>query len=189
MVSLRAFLALVLLICFAYSDLLLDGEKGAHTARIWKKHLVEQDSHVLGDGDEKSVLRQDFTLPPPDVPDPDDLDVKLLRLNLNSGSHDTTPSQRETPTTESTGAAHDIRTFSAEMVFAVRSEKHEVKEMSLLLSYDVQFVTAHPCVPSLHSKIVQEASLPELTGPPSDVDLKSQIRRPSGPHTLFTGEL
>lgn len=133
-------------------------------------------------------MPRDFTLPPPDVPDPVDLNVELIRLNLNSGSHDSTPSQGDTPATGSTGT-REIRTFAAEMVFAIRSEE-EVKEMSLLLTYDVQFVTAHPCVPSVHSIIVLEANAPELAGSASasEIDLQARLRRPSGPHTMFTGQ-
>ena len=149
---------------------------------------MEQDSYVLGDGDPNSILPQDFTLPPPDVPDPVDLDVKLLQLKLHSGSQDTTPDQIEAPATESTGSANGIRTFSAELVFAIRSEAEEAKQLSFLLSYDVQFVTAHPCVPSVHSRIVAEANAAELEDSPSAIDLKAQLRKPSGPHTLFTGK-
>lgn len=120
------------------------------------------------------------------MPDPVDLDVELIRLNLNSGSHDSTPSQGDTPATGSTGT-REIRTFAAEMIFAIRSEE-EVKEMSLLLTYDVQFVTAHPCVPSVHSIIVLEANALELAGSDSEIDLQARLRRHSGPHTLFTGQ-
>lgn len=167
------------------SNQCIDQEDGSHSARIWKKQKVESDSYVLGDSEANIVLPTDFTLPPADVPDTVDLDVKLVRVNLDSGSRDTTPSLRETPATDSTGT-HEIRTFSANMVFEIRSEE-EVKEMSLLLAYDVQFVTAHPCVPSMHSIIVEEANQPQLGGSASDIDLHTRMRRPSGPHTMFTG--
>lgn len=148
---------------------------------------MEKDSYVLGDGDAKTVSPQDFTLPPPHLADPDILDVKLLQLNLHPESETTTPNRRETPGTESTRAPHEIRTFSAEMVFAFPSGKEGKKEISLSLTYDVQFVTAHPCVPSVHSNIIADALQSELATSTSEADLQARLRRPSGPHTLFTG--
>lgn len=168
-----------------------DGEQGPHSARIWKKHIVEQDSHVLGDGDASTVLPQDFTLPPPDVPDPINLEVNLQTLDLFTGvdSVDSTPSQKDTPGTETSVAnlPVEIRTYSALMQFGVKKEAEEPIEMGFALSYDVQFVTAHPCVPSKHTRLLEAASnaekpelqLQDAPGPSG--------RRPSGPHTLFTG--
>lgn len=73
------------------------------------------------------------------------------------------------------------------MIFAIRSED-EVKEMSFLLTYDVQFVTAHPCVPSVHSIMVLEANEPALANSAPEIDEGAGLRRPSGPHTMFTGQ-
>ncbi|OAF62921.1 hypothetical protein VC83_00205 [Pseudogymnoascus destructans] len=158
-----------------------DGEEGPHAARIWKKSTVERESHVLGDGDARTILPGDFTLPPADVPDPVNLEVNLESLDLFTGldSAESSPLEEDEPGVETAGKPN-IRTYSAMLQFTVKPSDEPTKSMNFALIYDVQFVTAHPCVPSLHTQLIQSSTNP---GSPA-VQLDSAS---SGPHTLFTG--
>jgi hypothetical protein len=160
-----------------------DGAEGPHSARIWKKQTVENDSHVLGNADAGSVLPEDFTLPPPDVRDPVTLVVKLQSLDLISAtdSAESTPSQNPTPATGTTAAS--INTYSAKANFSVDPSDMEKREITFDLTYDVQFVTAHPCVPSKHSRLV--SSKANLAPQSPEQQASAEL---IGPHELFTGE-
>ncbi|KFY57689.1 hypothetical protein V497_05331 [Pseudogymnoascus sp. VKM F-4516 (FW-969)] len=158
-----------------------DGEEGSHAARIWKKSTVERESHVLGDGDARTILPGDFTLPPPDVPDPVNMEVVLESLDLFTGldSAESTPINENGPGVNS--ADHPkIRTYSAMLQFTVKPSDQSTRSMNFALTYDVQFVTAHPCVPSLHTRLIQSSTSPGQHA--AQLDSTS-----SGPHTLFTG--
>ncbi|KFY99436.1 hypothetical protein V498_00759 [Pseudogymnoascus sp. VKM F-4517 (FW-2822)] len=158
-----------------------DGEEGSHAARIWKKSTVERESHVLGDGDARTILPGDFTLPPADVPDPVNLEVKLESLDLFTGldSAESSPINEDGPSGKTTDHPN-IRTYSAMLQFTIKPSDEPTKSMNLSLTYDVQFVTAHPCVPSLHTRLIQSSTSPGFQA--AQLDTKS-----SGPHTLFTG--
>lgn len=114
------------------------------------------------------------------------MEVKLQSLDLFAGPDavESTSSTKRTAETETTDAHHKVRTYSAMMQFSVKVESEDPKEMNFALSYDVQFVTAHPCVPSLHTRLIQPASSLEST---AQNEMDQPNRRPSGPHTLFTG--
>lgn len=159
-----------------------DGEEGSHAARIWKKSTVERESHVLGDGDARTILPGDFTLPPADVPDPVNLEVKLESLDLFTGldSAESSPINEDGPSGKTTDHPN-IRTYSAMLQFTIKPSDEPTKSMNLSLTYDVQFVTAHPCVPSLHTRLIQSSTSPGFQA--AQLDTKS-----SGPHTLFTGK-
>ncbi|KFY05208.1 hypothetical protein V491_09180 [Pseudogymnoascus sp. VKM F-3775] len=122
-----------------------DGEEGPHAARIWKKSTVERESHVLGDGDARTILPGDFTLPPADVPDPVNLEVTLESLDLFTGldSAHSSPVDEHAPGVEPIGRPN-IRTYSAMLQFTVKPSDEPTKSMNFALTYDVQFVTAHP---------------------------------------------
>ncbi|OBT97614.1 hypothetical protein VE01_04574 [Pseudogymnoascus verrucosus] len=158
-----------------------DGEEGPHAARIWKKSTVERESHVLGDGDARTILPGDFTLPRADVPDPVNLEVNLESLDLFTGldSAESSPLEEDGPGVE-TADKPNVRTYSAMLQFTVKPSDEPTKSMNFALTYDVQFVTAHPCVPSLHTRLVQSSTNPG--SPAAQLDSTS-----SGPHTLFTG--
>ncbi|KFZ23312.1 hypothetical protein V502_02206 [Pseudogymnoascus sp. VKM F-4520 (FW-2644)] len=158
-----------------------DGEEGPHAARIWKKSIVERESHVLGDGDARTILPGDFTLPPPDVPDPANLEVNLESLDLFTGldSAESSPVNEDGPGVETTDRPK-IRTYSAMLQFTVKPSDEPTKSMNFALTYDVQFVTAHPCVPSLHTRLIQSST--SSGSPAAQLDSASP-----GPHTLFTG--
>ena len=159
-----------------------DGEEGPHAARIWKKSIVERESHVLGDGDARTILPGDFTLPPPDVPDPVNLEVNLESLDLFTGldSAESSPINEDGPGVETTERPK-IRTYSAMLQFTVKPSDEPTKSMNFALTYDVQFVTAHPCVPSRHTRLIQSSTSPG--SPAAQLDSASP-----GPHTLFTGK-
>lgn len=159
-----------------------DGEEGPHAARIWKKSTVERESHVLGDGDARTILPGDFTLPRADVPDPVNLEVTLDSLDLFTAldSAESSPVNEDGPGAETIDHPK-IRTYSAMLQFTVKPSDEPTKSMNFALTYDVQFVTAHPCVPSLHTRLVQSSTSPG--SPAAQLDNTS-----SGPHTLFTGK-
>ncbi|OBT81562.1 hypothetical protein VE02_09550 [Pseudogymnoascus sp. 03VT05] len=137
-----------------------DGEEGPHAARIWKKSTVERESHVLGDGDARTILPGDFTLPPADVPDPVNLEVNLESLDLFTGldSAESSPLEEDGPGIEA-AEKPKVRTYSAMLQFTVKPSDEPTKSMNFALTYDVQFVTAHPCVPSLHTRLIQSIEI------------------------------
>ncbi|KAI9730470.1 MAG: hypothetical protein M1818_008165 [Claussenomyces sp. TS43310] len=162
------------------------------TARIWKKETVERESHVLGDGDPSSILPGDFTLPAPDAKDVDTLSVKLESLDLfasDDSQHSTTPTtpmeEQLTPPTEVI-KRQAIKTYSAMMRFSVSAKGHESREFNVALTYDVHFVTAHPCVPSQNNSILAAPGGPTI---PSVAQDKSPSGTSSGPHELYLGKL
>ena len=53
-------------------------------------------------------------------------------------------------------------TYLASMRFWVTTDQSAWKELTFSLSNDINFVTAHPCVPSHHVKIMKSASSPTI---------------------------
>lgn len=156
-------------------------------ARIWKKQVVERDGYVLGDGDTSTALPGDFRLPFDDIRDNDNLEVTLQSLDLSATVH----SMRDTPTSECptpmtiTREGPAIKNCTASMAFTVSSTAGGVRNMAFDLSYDVHFVTAHPCIPSQHAKNILDSATtrsfrkPSLQTPPDPKRI--------GPHELFAG--
>ncbi|KAK4453565.1 hypothetical protein QBC34DRAFT_291729 [Podospora aff. communis PSN243] len=138
-------------------------------ARIWAKHTVERESRVLGDADPSSVLPADFIIPfeniykdkPPPV-----LRIELKALSLFAPVE----SVQSTPTTDhgitplsDISKAPSIRNCSAAVSFTVTQfDSDEEKEYTYSLAKDINFLTAHPCVPSQHVKILKSPSSPTI---------------------------
>lgn len=138
-------------------------------ARIWAKLAVERDSNVLGDADPSSVLPADFIIPFENVyrdKTPPTLLIELdaLKFGASIDSVHSTPTDDSaaTPFSELSRPAQ-IRTYPAEVSFAVTDlDTYETKQHTFSLAKDVNFVTAHPCVPSSHVKILRSPSSPTI---------------------------
>ncbi|KAK3335723.1 hypothetical protein B0T19DRAFT_16715 [Cercophora scortea] len=138
-------------------------------ARIWSKLSVEKESRVLGDADPSSVLPADFIIPfeniyrdrtPPRIR----IGLKALKLWAPVDSVHTTPTEDlgVTPLSEAP-SAREIHTYPAALSFVVTEiESGEDKEYTFCLARDISFVTAHPCVPSQHVKIMKSPSSPTI---------------------------
>jgi hypothetical protein len=160
-----------------------------NAGRIWNKQEIERDGHVLGDGDAVTALPDDFSLPSDDVHENDDHHVALLALRLSPiSSLEGEVSDVDRFTSGSAaepGNAAAINTFIASLMFHVKSAVGGRREMMFPLRYDIQFVTAHPCVPSQHARNILSTAgspTPWLKIPRKPID-----SRRSGPHELFTG--
>ncbi|KAL8387298.1 hypothetical protein RB599_002479 [Gaeumannomyces hyphopodioides] len=159
-------------------------------ARIWGKLAVEKQSSVLGDADPDSVFPADFIIPFENIykaSQPPSLYIELKALKLfapvdsvhttPTGSLPQSPISDGTPATmdtAATSAAPEIHTYPAAVTFSVAEDYDDgdvdaEKEYTFCLSHDVYFVTAHPCVPSQHVRILKSPSSPTI----QQIDLDS----------------
>ncbi|KAK0633312.1 hypothetical protein B0T14DRAFT_416426 [Immersiella caudata] len=138
-------------------------------ARLWAKHTVERESRVLGDADPSSVLPADFIIPFENIYK--DKAPPVLRIELKALSlYAPVESVQSTPTTDhgitplsDISKAPSIHNYTASVSFTVtRSDSDEGKEHTYLLAKDINFLTAHPCVPSQHVKILKSPSSPTI---------------------------
>lgn len=146
-----------------------DAEHINRKARLWFKAQIEKESGVLGDADPSMVLPADFIIPFENIykeqaPPTLWIDFKALALWAPVDSVHTTPmeEQNATPSSEATRPP-EIHTYPAALTFEVaRDDESEAKEYTFTLANDVYFVTAHPCVPSQHVKIMKSATSPTI---------------------------
>jgi hypothetical protein len=142
-------------------------------ARLWHKVHVEKQSHVLGDADPSMVLPADFIIPAENCykeKPPPTLRIELknfaLWAPLDTDSTKATPTDENTPVTpfsDTSTQTRDLLTYPATLNFTTSQDDiSEVKEEKFVLSHDVYFVTAHPCVPSQHVKIMKSATSPTV---------------------------
>lgn len=139
-------------------------------ARIWAKHSVEKESRVLGDADPTSVLPADFIIPYENIyrdKMPPNMWIELKSLNLlaPAGSVTSTPSSGINGVTPSSDASRpqEIMNYTASLAFTVGLEDTgEEKEYVFTVAKDINFVTAHPCVPSQHIRILKSPSSPTI---------------------------
>jgi hypothetical protein len=156
------------------------------TARIWKKHIIEREGHVLGDGDQSTILPGDFTLPADDIIDRENLEVTLESLQLSPAVDSIIDAATDGKSTPMSEAISSIKNYSAKMTFIVISLDNGIKKLSFDISYDIQFVTAHPCIPSHYTSLLDSPTSPlyqEPKTPPLVED--SEL----GQHKLFVGML
>jgi hypothetical protein len=144
---------------------------------------------VLGDGDASTILPGDFTLPVDDIHDTENLEVtlKLLELFTTVDSvDDTSRDDKPTPISEATETTEvqAIKNYSAMMEFVVKSLGGGVKDLSFNISYDVHFVTAHPCIPSQYTSLLNSPASPLFQLPKSPPQMGNTKL---GPHELFAG--
>lgn len=129
--------------------------------RIFHKSVIEQGGHVIGGADTSSVLPGDFVLPSDEFSQKPLL-VKLesLDLFLAKDSGQTTPTKETSTPLSGTSELSPILTYSAMMRFSVDADGEEKKEVNFVLSNDVYFVTAHPCIPSSHTDLLKSRTSP-----------------------------
>ncbi|KAK4457515.1 hypothetical protein QBC42DRAFT_278864 [Cladorrhinum samala] len=147
-----------------------DAQKIDKKARIWGKHAIERESNVLGDTDPSSVLPADFIIPFENIykdktPPMLNIELDALKLWAPVESVHTTPTEEygATPLTERSQAVPEIRSYAGAVSFTVTDiETGEEKEYTFNLAKDINFVTAHPCVPSQHVKIMKSPSSPTI---------------------------
>lgn len=119
----------------------------------------------------------------------ENLEVTLKSLELSAmvePDHDTPGDEILTPLSETTDATENptVASYSAIMTFTVKSLGGASRELAFNILYDVHFVTAHPCVPSRHTMILNSPTspsfrIPELASQAVDLEL--------GPHELHFG--
>jgi putative hemolysin len=77
----------------------------------------------------------------------------------------TTEGDEPTPASDVSGLSRppQIRRYAAAITFAVTDlDLEETREYTYALAKDINFVTAHPCVPSQHVKIMKSPSSPTI---------------------------
>lgn len=156
-------------------DIPEDVKRTGKQARIWGKLAIERESSVLGGSDPDSVYPADFIIPyenhyrtpPPTI----SVELKSLNLSVPLDSVQTTPTlEVATPFSDYTIA--EMKSYTPAIAFNVTTwEDDEDHEYTIPIVKDVYFVTAHPCVPSQHVRILKSPSSPtiqqiDLTGQP-----------------------
>lgn len=139
----------------------------------------------MGGSDPDSVLPADFIIPyenhyktpPPTI----SVEMRSLDLTTPIDSLETTPTLEVVSPYSDGSAIPEIKTFTPSIKFSVTAwEDEEDNEYSFNLAKDVYFVTAHPCVPSQHVRILKSPSSPTI----QQIDLSGHAvpgsSRPSG---------
>ncbi|OLN97271.1 hypothetical protein CCHL11_07740 [Colletotrichum chlorophyti] len=144
-----------------------DMKKTGRQARLWGKTHVERESCVLGDADPNSVLPADFIIPYENnyAEPPPSLNIELRSLNLSApvDSVSSTPTEETvlTPLSDDTQSP-ELHTYPSSISFSVGSLGGEAREHTFALKSDIHFVTAHPCHPSAHVKVMRSPSSPTI---------------------------
>ncbi|KAF9768405.1 hypothetical protein IL306_014303 [Fusarium sp. DS 682] len=135
-------------------------------ARLWAKKRVERESSILGDADEHSVFPADFIIPhensystPPPL-----ISVTLRSLELLSpaNSIQSKPFTKLTSSANANNKEPELLSFPANVNFAVSIDGFTAENFSFSLSYDINFVTAHPCSPSHRVRFIKSPSSPTI---------------------------
>lgn len=130
--------------------------------RIWHKTAIETAGNVIGGADASSVLPGDFVLPS-DEPLEKPLVVSFVSIDFFAavGSVHSSVGETATPLTGVTDSPN-IQAYSAKLKFKVEADGEEHKSFHLALANDIQFVTAHPCVPSSHTDVLKSPTSPSF---------------------------
>lgn len=145
-------------------DLMRLGKK----SRIWAKRKLEKDSSIIGNGTEDSLSPEDFTMPWENryTEPPPNVDVGLLALKLSPAamSLHPTPLAEIIPTSsrEHNAPPPDLPSHPVSVTFMVGIDGQPDKQMTFSLTYDVNFVTAHPCSPPRGIRFIKSASSPTI---------------------------
>ncbi|KKA26342.1 hypothetical protein TD95_005109 [Thielaviopsis punctulata] len=147
-----------------------DLAKTGKSARLWQKQDIEKESDVLGNSDDKSIYPADFIIPSEDIyiAPPSKVDVVLHSLE--------TPRLHSESPADSAQASDHIRLDSgvtsspsaskphspASLRFAVTIGADVTREVKVGLEYDINFVTAYPCVPSQYVRFLRSPSSPTI---------------------------
>lgn len=141
---------------------------------------------MLGGSDPDSVLPADFIIPYENhyKTPPPTISVGLVSLDLTTpmDSVQTTPTLEVVSPYSDASAVPQIKTFVPSIKFNVTTwEDDEDREYTFNMAKDVYFVTAHPCVPSNHVRILKSPSSPTI----QQIDISGQAApgggRTSGP--------
>ncbi|KAF4465825.1 hypothetical protein FALBO_7328 [Fusarium albosuccineum] len=135
-------------------------------ARLWAKKRVERESSILGDADEYSVLPADFIIPhennystpPPLI----SVELRSLELLAPANSIQATPFAKSPSLGGTTAKDPELLSFPANMNFGVSIDGFTPEQFSFSLSYDISFVTAHPCAPSHRVRFLKSPSSPTI---------------------------
>jgi len=132
-------------------------------ARIWHKSAIEHDGNVIGGADPSSVLPGDFIIPSEETTQQNAMSVMMESLDFfaSDNSTSTTP-MNETPDESVLSEAQTIRTYSAMIRFSVDVDGEKKRQVNLELKYNVQFVTAFPCVTSPYTDMVRSPTSPSF---------------------------
>lgn len=114
---------------------------------------------MIGGADSSSVLPGDFIQPSDEFTQiPISVTFESLDLFAADDSLEPTPSDDSvtlsTNRTETTDLP-SIQKYSGMMRFSVELDGEDKKEIDVAISHDVQFVTAHPCIPPPPSDILK----------------------------------
>lgn len=148
-----------------------DSQNVDKRARIWGKKAIEREADVLGDADPASVFPADFIIPFENIyrdEMPPILDIKLRNLKLQGpdGSRQTEGSTEDSATVTSDVTAtnpQQAQKYAATITFSVTDvESEETTDYTFSLVKDINFVTAHPCVPSHHVRIMKSPTSPTI---------------------------
>ncbi|KAI8722245.1 hypothetical protein NCS52_00368000 [Fusarium sp. LHS14.1] len=144
-------------------------EDNAHLgkkARLWAKKRVERESSILGDADEYSVLPADFIIPhennystPPPLMS---VTLRSLELLAPANSIQATPFAKSASLAGSNTKDPELLSFPANINFGVSIDGFTPENFSFSLSYDISFVTAHPCSPSHRVRFLKSPSSPTI---------------------------
>lgn len=142
--------------------IMIDVDPKTGRSRLWQKAAIEHDGNVIGGADASSVLPGDF-LVPSDESIQEPLTVSFASLDLFSDDDSSEPTPGEdssTMQTEHTETTQSIQTYSGMMRFFVKVDGEEKKEINVAITHDVQFVTAHPCIPPPPSEVLKSPTSP-----------------------------
>ena len=139
-------------------------------ARLWAKQTIERESHVLGNArsDPAGVLPADFVIPTENVYRdklPPVIDIRLTELTLHPTTNavSTTAIERYGIEPAEAGKAQEIHSYAASITFEVTDlDSGDRAKHAFSLFKDINFVTAHPCVPSQHVRIMKSPSSPTI---------------------------
>ncbi|KJZ79380.1 hypothetical protein HIM_01531 [Hirsutella minnesotensis 3608] len=149
-------------------DVAEDAAQLGKKARLWGKKRLERESSILGDGDEDMVMPADFTIPHENgyATPPPGVYVRLLSFELSSPpeSIPATPLSEmvATPAADMGAKAPEILSYPATIKFLVAVDEGADEEQTYPLTYDISFVTAHPCAPSHRVKMVKSPTSPTV---------------------------
>jgi len=100
---------------------------------------------------------------------------------------DDTPSdEKPAPMSEATEttAIPEIKSCSVMMTFTIKSLDGDSRDLSFNISYDVHFVTAHPCIPSHNTNLLNSPASPLFQVPKTPPQVGNTKL---GPHELYAG--
>ncbi|KAH8811476.1 hypothetical protein F5884DRAFT_854823 [Xylogone sp. PMI_703] len=153
-------------------------EKTKDKARIWHKKEIEHDGNVVGGLDIASILPGDFNSVADEPTEPLSITLQALHFFSAPNSIPTSPlSEHPSPLSESVHQS-TIQTCSAVMSFSFVLGG-QTRERSMKLKHDVQFVTAHPCVPCAEGlELVRARPAPTMSRTGKNFGLSDEICHP-----------